>query len=199
MKSKTGLYVILGIIVILLFFGCKGCTAYNNLVGVDQDVKTKWGNVETNYQRRTDLYNSVIKTIEGSANFEKSTLTEVVQARAKATSITVDANDPKSLEAYQNAQAGLQSSFSRLLAVAENYPDLKTTTAFQGFQVQIEGTENRINVARQDYNAAVQSYNLQVKTFPNNIFAGMFGYHEKPYFQADTASQKAPDVQFNIK
>lgn len=196
MKSKTGLWVILGIIVILIFWGCS---AYNNLIGVDQDVKTKWGNVETNYQRRTDLYNSVIKTIEGSANFEKSTLTEVVQARAKATSITVDANDPKSLEAYQNAQAGLQSSFSRLLAVAENYPDLKTTAAFQGFQTQIEGTENRINVARQDYNAAVKSYNLKVKTFPNNIFAGVFGYHEKPYFQADTASQKAPDVQFNIK
>lgn len=196
MKSRTGIFIILGIIVILLFWGCS---AYNNLIGVDQDVKTKWGNVETNYQRRTDLYNSVIKTIEGSANFEKSTLTEVVQARAKATSITVDANDPKSLEAYQNAQAGLQSSFSRLLAVAENYPDLKTTAAFQGFQTQIEGTENRINVARQDYNAAVQGYNLKVKTFPNNLFAGMFGYHEKPYFQADTASQKAPDVQFNIK
>lgn len=196
MKSRTGLFVILGIIVILFFWGCS---TYNNLIGVDQDVKTKWGNVETNYQRRTDLYSSVIKTIEGSANFEKSTLTEVVQARAKATSITVDANDPKSLEAYQNAQAGLQSSFSKLLAVVENYPDLKTTAAFQGFQVQIEGTENRINVARQDYNAAVQSYNLKVKTFPNNIFAGMFGYHEKPYFQADTASQKAPDVQFNIK
>ncbi len=196
MKSKTVLFVILGIIVILFFWGCS---AYNNLVGVDQQVQTKWGNVETNYQRRTDLYNSVIKTIEGSANFEKSTLTDVVQARAKATSITVDANDPKSLQAYQNAQAGLQSSFSRLLAVAENYPDLKTTTAFQGFQTQIEGTENRINVARQDYNSAVQDYNLRVKTFPNNIFAGIFGYHEKPYFQADTASQKAPDVQFNIK
>lgn len=196
MKSRTGLYVILGIIVLLFFWGCG---TYNNLIGVDQQVKTKWGDVETNYQRRTDLYNSVIKTIEGSANFEKSTLTEVVQARAKATSITVDANDPKSLEAYQNAQAGLQSSFSKLLAVVENYPDLKTTAAFQGFQAQIEGTENRINVARQDYNAAVQAYNLKVKTFPNNIFAGMFGYHEKPFYKADAGSEKAPDVQFNIK
>jgi LemA protein len=196
MKSRTGLFVILGIFVLLLFWGCG---VYNNLIGVDQDVKTKWGNVETNYQRRTDLYNSVIKTIEGSANFEKSTLTEVVQARAKATSINVDINDPKSLEAYQNAQAGLQSSFSKLLAVVENYPDLKTTAAFQGFQAQIEGTENRINVARQDYNAAVQSYNLKVKTFPNNIFAGMFGYHEKAFYQAEPGSEKAPDVQFNIK
>ena len=196
MKSRTGLFVVLGIIVILIFWSCS---AYNNLIGVDQQVKTKWSNVETNYQRRTDLYNSVIKTIEGSANFEKSTLTDIVQARAKATSITVDANDPKSLEAYQNAQAGLQSSFSKLLAVVENYPDLKTTAAFQGFQAQIEGTENRINVARQDYNAAVQSYNLKVKTFPNNIFAGMFGYHEKPFYKADAGSEKAPDVNFDIK
>jgi LemA protein len=196
MKSKTGLYVILGIIVILIFWGCS---AYNNLIGVDQDVKTKWGNVETNYQRRTDLYNSVIKTIEGSANFEKGTLTEVVQARAKATSINVDINDPKSLEAYQNAQAGLQSSFSKLLAVVENYPDLKTTAAFQGFQAQIEGTENRINVARQDYNASVQNYNLRVKRFPNNVFAGVFGYHEKAFYKADIGSEKAPNVQFNIK
>jgi LemA protein len=196
MKSRTGLFVILGIIVLMLFWGCG---AYNNLIGVDQDVKTKWGNVETNYQRRTDLYNSVIKTIEGSANFEKSTLTAVVQARAKASSINVDINDPKSLEAYQNAQAGLQSSFSRLLAVAENYPDLKTTAAFQGFQAQIEGTENRINVARQDYNAAVQAYNLRVKRFPNNIFAGMFGYHEKAFYKADPGTEKAPDVKFDIK
>lgn len=196
MKSRTGLFVILGIIVVLFFWGCS---TYNGLIGVDQDVKTKWGNVETNYQRRTDLYNSVIKTIEGSANFEKGTLTEVVQARAKATSINVDINDPKSLEAYQNAQAGLQSSFSKLLAVVERYPDLKTTAAFQGFQAQIEGTENRINVARQDFNAAVQSYNLKVKTFPNNIFAGMFGYHEKPFYKSDPGSEKAPDVQFNIK
>ena len=196
MKSKTGLFIILGIIVLLFFWGCG---AYNDLIGVDQQVKTKWGNVETNYQRRTDLYNSVIKTIEGSANFEKSTLSEVVQARAKATSINVDINDPASLEAYQNAQAGLQSSFSKLLAVVERYPDLKTTTAFQGFQTQIEGTENRINVARQDYNAAVQDYNLRVKRFPSNIFSGIFGFHEKAFYKADPGSEKAPDVQFNIK
>jgi LemA protein len=196
MKAKTGLFVVLGIIVILIFWGCS---AYNNLIGVDQDVKTKWGNVETNYQRRTDLYSSVIKTISASANFEKSTLTDVIPARAKATSINVDISDPKSLEAYQNAQAGLQGSFSRLMAVAENYPNLKTTAAFQGFQAQIEGTENRINVARQDYNAAVQSYNLKVKRFPNNIFAGIFGYHEKAFYKADAGSEKVPDVNFDIK
>jgi len=196
MKSRTTLYVILGIVVILLFWGCS---SYNGLVTANQEVKTKWSNVETNYQRRTDLYNSVIKTIEGSANFEKSTLTEVVQARAKATSINVDINDPKSLEAYQNAQAGLQSSFGKLLAVVERYPDLKTTAAFQGFQTQIEGTENRINVARQDYNASVQSYNLKVKTFPGNIFAGIFGFHEKAFYKADVGSEKAPDINFDIK
>ena len=112
MKSRTGLYVILGLVVILFFWGCS---AYNGLIGVDQQVKAKWGDVETNYQRRTDLYNSVIKTISASANFEKSVLTDVVAARAKATSINVDINDPKSLEAYQQAQAGLQSSFSKLL------------------------------------------------------------------------------------
>lgn len=196
MKNRTGLFVVLGIIVLLFFWGCG---TYNNLIGVDQEVKTKWGNVETNYQRRTDLYNSVIKTIEGSANFEKSTLKEVIEARSRATSINVNTDDPASLEAYANAQANLQGSFGRLLAVAENYPNLRTTEAFQGFQTQIEGTENRINVARQDYNAAVQQYNLKVKRFPTNIFAGMFGYHEKAFYKADPGSEKAPDIEFNIK
>ncbi|MEO6219628.1 MAG: LemA family protein [Ginsengibacter sp.] len=196
MKSRTGLFVILGIVVLLFFWGCG---TYNNLIGVDQEVKTKWGNVETNYQRRTDLYSSVIKTIEGSANFEKSTLRDVVEARSRATSVNVDIDDPASLERYQQAQAGLQSSFSKLLAVVENYPDLKTTAAFQGFQTQIEGTENRINVARQDYNAAVQQYNLKVKRFPTAIFAGILGFHEKAFYKSDPGSEKAPDVEFNIK
>jgi LemA protein len=196
MKSRSGLFIILGIVVLLFFWGCG---AYNSLINVDQEVKSKWGDVETNYQRRTDLYNSVIKTISASANFEKSVLTDVVNARAKATSIKVDINDPKSLEAYQQAQAGLQSSFSKLLAVVENYPDIKTTKAFQDFQAQIEGTENRINVARKDYNAAVQAYNLKVKRVPNSIFAGLFGYHEKPFYKADAGSEKAPDMNFDIK
>lgn len=196
MRSRTGLFVILGIVALLFFWGCG---AYNGLIGVDQEVKTKWSSVETNYQRRTDLYSSVIKTIEGSANFEKSTLTEVIAARAKATSINVNLNDSTSLRQYQQAQAGLQSSFSKLMAVAEGYPDIKTTAAFRDFQTQIEGTENRINVARQDYNAAVQTYNLKVKTFPNNLFAGMFGYHEKAYYKSDPGSEKVPDVKFDIK
>jgi len=196
MKSRTGLFVILGIVVLLFFWGCG---QYNNLIGVDQEVKTKWGNVETNYQRRNDLYNSVIKTIEGSANFEKGTLTEVIEARSRATSVTVNIDDPASMEAYRQAQAGMQGSFSKLLAVMENYPTLQTTTAFQGFQTQIEGTENRINVARQDYNTAVQGYNLRVKRFPNNIFAGLFGYSEKAFYAADAGSENAPDINFDIK
>ncbi len=196
MKSRSGLFIILGIVLLLFFVGCG---AYNGLVGVDQDVKTKWGNIETNYQRRTDLYNSVIKTIQGSANFEKSTLNEVIAARARASSINVNINDSASLRQYQQAQAGLQSSFSKLLAVAEAYPDLKTTKAFQDFQAQIEGTENRINVARQDYNASVQTYNLKVKTFPNAIFAGILGFHERAYYKSDPGSEKAPDINFDIK
>jgi len=169
------------------------------LITSDQDVKKVWSNVETNYQRRTDLYSSIIKTIEGSANFEKSTLREVLEARSKATSINVDINDPASLEAYQKAQANLQGSFSKLLAVVENYPDLKTTQAFRDFQTQIEGTENRINVARQDYNKSIEGYNLKVKRFPRNILAGMFGFKEKPFYKADAGSEKAPEINFNIK
>lgn len=196
MKSRTGLYVILGLVVLLFFWGCG---AYNGLVGVDQQVKAKWGDVETNYQRRTDLYSSVIKTISASANFEKSTLTEVIAARARATAINVNLDDSASLGKFQQAQAGLQSSFARLMAVAEAYPDIKSTKAFQDFQAQIEGTENRINVARKDYNSAVQVYNLKVKTFPNNIFAGILGFREKPYYKSDPGSEKAPDVNFDIK
>ena len=190
------LIVILGLV--LLLGGC-GCSKYNSLVSGDQNVKNSWSNVETNYQRRTDLYSSVVKTIEGSANFEKSTLTAVIAARASATQVKVDINDPASLQKYQAAQGQLQSAFGRLMAVAEAYPNLKTTQAFQDFQAQIEGTENRINVARRDYNAAVNAYNLSVKTFPNNIFAGMFGFKEKAYYQADPGADKNPDIKFDIK
>ncbi|MEP7318155.1 MAG: LemA family protein [Panacibacter sp.] len=197
MKTKSlGLIIVVALILVL--GGC-GCNSYNGLVKGDQEVKQVWSNVETNYQRRTDLYSSVIKTIEGSANFEKSTLKEVIEARAKATSVTVDINDPESLAKYQAAQGQLQSAFGRLMAVAEAYPDLKTTKSFQDFQTQIEGTENRINIARQDYNKAVNGYNLQVKTFPNSLFAGIFSFKEKAYYKADAGSEKAPDIEFNIK
>ena len=194
--KRTGLLVILGIVLILGFWGCNG---YNGLVTADQDVKKVWSNVETNYQRRTDLYSSIIKTVEASANFEKSTLQAVVEARAKATSITVDINDPASLAAYQQAQANLQGSFSRLIASFEAYPDLKTTQAFRDFQAQIEGTENRINVARQDYNKSIEGYNLKVKRFPRSILAGVFGFKEKPFYKAEAGSEKIPEIKFDIK
>lgn len=195
-KTKIALIAMGAIFLIIILWTCNG---YNGLVSSDQGLQKVWGNVETNYQRRTDLYNSIIKTIEGSANFEKSTLKEVLEARSKATQIKVDINDPASLEAYQKAQSNLQGSFSRLMAVAESYPDLKTTKQFEGFQTQIEGTENRINTARQDYNKAIESYNLKVKRFPGNILAGIFGYGSKPYYKADEGTEKAPNIEFNIK
>jgi LemA protein len=197
MKTSNIILIVLG--AFLLIGGFWSCNVYNGLVSTEQGVKKVWSNVETNYQRRTDLYSSVIKVIEGSANFEKSTLKEVIEARSKATSIQVDINDPASLEAYQKAQANLQGSFSRLMAVAESYPNLKTTEAFRDFQTQIEGTENRINVARQDYNKAIEGYNLRVKRFPSVILARLFGYNEKPYYKADEGTEKAPKIDFNIK
>ena len=197
MKTKSlGLIIVIVLIVVLA--GC-GCNSYNGLVRGDQTVQQSWSNVETNYQRRTDLYNSVVKTIQGSANFEKSTLTAVIEARAKATSVKVDVNDPNSLAQYQQAQGQLQSAFGRLLAVAEAYPQLQTTQAFRDFQTQIEGTENRINIARRDYNDAVNKYNLQVRTFPNNLFAGIFHFQTKAYYKADAGSEKAPDINFDTK
>jgi LemA protein len=173
--KRSGLLILLGVVVILGFWGCNG---YNGLVTADQDVKKVWSNVETNYQRRTDLYSSIIKTVEASANFEKSTLTA---------------------EAYQKAQANLQGSFSRLIASFEAYPDLKTTQAFRDFQAQIEGTENRINVARQDYNKSIEGYNLKVKRFPKSLLASVFGFKEKPFYKADAGSEKNPDIKFDIK
>lgn len=194
-KNLT-LYIVLALVLILGVWSCGG---YNGLVKGDQNVKKTWGNVETNYQRRTDLYNSVIKTIEASANFEKSLLKDVVEARSKLGAVTVNTNDQASLDKYQQAQGQMQGAFSRLMGYVENYPDIKTTKSFQDFQTQIEGTENRINVARQDYNKAVEGYNLKVKRFPNNLMAGIFGFHEKAFYKADPGSDKAPDVNFNIK
>ena len=197
MSTKNITLIVIGAFVLLL--GFSGCNSYNGLISGDQEVKKAWSDVETNYQRRSDLYNSVIKTIEGSANFEKSTLRDVMAARASATQVKVDINDPATLQKFQAAQGQLQSSFGRLMAIAEAYPDLKTTKSFQDFQAQIEGTENRINIARKDYNASVQGYNLQVRHFPNNIYAGIFHFNEKAYYQADAGTENAPNIQFNIK
>lgn len=196
---KTSTLALIVIVALLLILGGCGCVQYNGIVTADNDVKTAWSNVETNYQRRTDLYSTVVKTVSASANFEKSTLTAVIEARSKATAVTVNTSDAASLAQYQQSQGQLQSAFGKLLAVSEAYPQLKTTDAFQNFQTQIEGTENRINVARRDYNTTVNGYNLKVRRFPGNIFANMFGYHEKPFYKADPGSEKNPDVNFDIK
>lgn len=198
MKGTRNLTLLIIGALVLIFF-VWGCSGYNGLVTGNQNVKKSWSNVETNYQRRTDLYSSVVKTVQASANFEKSTLQAVVEARAKATSVKVDINDPQTLQAFQQAQNNLQGSFGRLIATFEQYPDLKTTKAFQDFQTQIEGTENRINVARQDYNKAVEGYNLKVKRFPNNMISGIFGFKEKAYYEADKGTEKNPDINFDIK
>ena len=194
LRKNLGLFITLGVVLILFSYGCNG---YNGLVRADQEVKKAWSNVETNYQRRTDLYNGVIGVIESSAKFEKSTLKEVIEARASATQIKVDINDPAALSKYQAAQGQLQSSFGKLLAISEAYPDLKTTKEFQEFQTQIESTENRINIARRDFNTAVNDYNTSVKVFPKNIFANMFGFKEKTYYEADKGSEKAPNTRVN--
>ncbi len=193
---NLGVLIILGILLIVFVWGCSG---YNGLISSEQGVKRNWSNVETNYQRRTDLYNSVIKTVEASASFEKSTLQAVVDARAKATQVKVDINDPQTLQTYLDAQNELQGSFGRLIATFERYPDLKTTQAFRDFQTQIEGTENRINVARQDYNKSVEGYNLNVKRFPRNLLANIFGFKEKAYYEAEKGTEKVPEVKFDIK
>jgi LemA protein len=195
LRKNLGLFITLGVVLILFGYGCNG---YNGLVTADQEIKKVWGNVETQYQRRTDLYSSVIGVIESSAKFEKSTLKEVIDARSSATQIKVDINDPAALAKYQAAQGQLQSSFGKLMAIAEAYPDLKTTKEFQDFQAQIEGTENRIGVARKDYNEAVQKYNLNVKVFPKNILANMFGFKEKTYYEADKGTEKAPSTRINV-
>jgi LemA protein len=193
--SNIVLLSILGLFVILFFWGCGG---YNNLVSKDETVKQMTANIQSAYQRRADLIPNLVNTVKGEANFEKSTLEAVVQARASATQIKLDANDltPAKMQAYQQAQGQLSQSLGRLLAVAENYPNLQTNQAFQGLQAQLEGTENRIKVSRDDFNKAVQDYNVSVRSFPVAIFAGMWGFHVQEGFQADAGTQNAPTVNF---
>lgn len=180
---------------ILFVWGCSGC---NSIKAANQNVKKKWSDVETNYQRRTDLYNSVVKAIEASANFEKALLKDVVAARARLGSTTASVDDQESLDKYQQAQGQMQTAFSRLMGYVESYPDIKTTKAFQDFQTQIEGTENRINTARIDYNTAVEKFNLKIVKFPSSMLAGMLGMKEKAYYKANPGSENPPDINFNI-
>lgn len=196
MKPKNlGLIIILG--ALLVFGGCA-CSGYNGLVTQDENVKKAWGNVQSEYQRRTDLIPNLVNTVKGAANFEQETLTKLMEARAKATSVNVKADDltPEKLAEFQAAQSQISSGIGRLLAVVENYPDLKANQNFRDLQAQLEGTENRIKVARNDFNAAVQDYNVKVRRVPMNLLAGMFGFSVKEGFKADPGSERAPDVKF---
>lgn len=186
------------VVVIALILGMYGCSSYNGLVTSDTNVQEKWSQVQTQYQRRSDLIPNLVNTVKGAANFEKGTLVAVQEARSKATSInlTADQLTPENVQKFQAAQDQLSGSLSRLLAVAENYPNLKATQNFSELQAQLEGTENRISVARNDFNGAVREYNQSVRSFPNNIFAGIFGFPVKGFFEASQAAQNAPTVQF---
>lgn len=171
---------------------------YNSMVEKEEAVNTAWSNVENQYQRRADLIPNLVNTVKGYASHEQETLESVVNARSKATQITLNADEltPEKLKAYQAAQGEVGSTLSRLLAVTENYPELKANENFQELQAQLEGTENRISVERRNFNQVTQDYNTYIRKFPNNLFAGMFGFDKKPYFEAEAGSQKAPEVRF---
>ncbi|AFD05174.1 LemA family protein [Solitalea canadensis] len=191
--------IVLGVIAILvIIFVVGGCNGYNKMVTLDQDVKQQWGQVENVYQRRSDLIPNLVNTVKGYANFEKETLTQVIEARSKATAVNVDASKltPETFQKFQQAQDGLSSALSRLMVVVEKYPDLKANQNFLELQAQLEGTENRIAVERNKFNEVTGNYNKQIKSFPSIIFAGIFGFTEKSYFQATPGSEKAPTVQF---
>ena len=193
MKKST--IIILVVLALLVIWGVTG---YNGLVTMDENVSGQWSNVETQYQRRADLIPNLVSTVKGYASHEKETLEGVVEARSQATQIKVDANDltPEKLAEYQKAQGAVTSALGKLLAITENYPDLKANQNFLELQAQLEGTENRIAVARKDFNAAAQRYNVAVRRFPSNLIAGLFGFEKKPYFEASEGADKAPEVQF---
>jgi LemA protein len=196
MKSRNLiLIVIVGLI--LLLGGC-GCSGYNSMVSLDENVKAKWGNVQSDYQRRADLIPNLVNTVKGAANFEQETLTRVTEARANATKTTISPENltPENIQRFQQAQGELSSALSRLLVTVERYPELKANQNFLNLQTQLEGTENRIKVSRNDFNQSVQEYNGTVRRFPNNIFAGMFGFSIRRPFEADQGAQTAPSVNF---
>ncbi len=194
-KGSIILFVVLGL---LLIGGCMTCNVQKSLVTLDENSKSKWGEVQNQYQRRADLVPNLVSTVKGAANFEQKTLTDVINARSKATSIQVDPENltPEKLQEFQSAQGELSQALGRLMMITENYPQLRATEAFRDLQVQLEGTENRITVARKNFNDAVQAYNTKLRVFPNNIFAGIMGFERKGMFEADQNAQKAPQVQF---
>jgi len=191
--------VIVGFFV-LIFIGIYswGTKVYNGMVTMQESVTSQWGNVETAYQRRSDLIPNFVNTVKGAANFEQTTLTQVIEARAKATSVTIDPTKmtAENMQQFQQAQGQLSSALSRLMVVVEQYPELKATQNFRDLQVELEGTENRISVERRKFNEVAQVYNTFIKRFPQKILAGMFGFQEKPYFKATEGAEKAPEVKF---
>jgi len=195
--NKT-VWIVLGVIALVIFWGIG---SRNSMATSDQDVKAKWANVQSAYQRRADLIPNLVKTVQAVANFEKSTLTAVIEARASATQMKLDSKDlsPENLQKYQAAQSSLGGALSRLMVVAENYPQLKATENFSELQAQLEGTENRIKEERDNFNTAVQAYNTLIVTFPNSLIASFSGFAEKGFFQAEAGSEKAPEVNFDEK
>ena len=194
--KRTGLLIVLGVLVILVFWGCGG---YNGLVKQDESVKKAWNNVQTEYQNRSDLVGNLVNTVKGAANFEQNTLTAVVEARAKATSVNIKAEDltPEKMAEFQAAQGQLTGSLSRLLATVEAYPTLKATEGFMKLQTQLEGIENNIKNSRKVFNDEINTYNTKVRSFPMNILGGMFGFHAKEGFKSDPGAEKKVDVNFD--
>ncbi|NNJ89314.1 MAG: LemA family protein [Eudoraea sp.] len=190
------------IILAVVVFGIyQWAVGFNNTaVEYEANAKTEWADVESSYQRRNDLIGNLVKTVQGAADFERGTLTDVIEARAKASSTNIDINDltPEKMAAFQQAQSGLSSALSRLLVTVERYPDLKANQNFLDLQSQLEGTENRINVARDRYNDAVNIYDIHTTKFPNKLLAGWFGFEEMSRYQASPGSENAPDVNFEF-
>lgn len=193
--KRTGLLILLAVVVIVGFLGCNG---YNGLVKQEESLKRAWNNVQTEYQNRSDLVGNLVNTVKGAANFEQKTLTDVVNARAKATSVNINADNltPEKIAEFQAAQGQLSGSLSRLLATVEAYPTLKATENFTKLQGQLEGIENGIKNSRKVFNDEVNVYNTKVRSFPMNILGGLFGFHQKEGFKADAGAEKAPEVKF---
>ena len=192
---KKSIIIILAVVAILVIWAVS---VYNGLVTMDENVTGQWANVETQYQRRADLIPNLVNTVKGYAAHEKETLEAVVAARSKATQVTVDAENltPEKLKAYQEAQGEIGGALSRLLAITENYPELKANENFKELQAQLEGTENRISVERRNFNEASRDYNTYIRKFPNNILSSLFGFEKRPYFEAEAGTEKAPTVEF---
>ena len=195
MKKNKGLIITIVVIVLVALWGIS---SYNGLVGMDENVSNKWANVETQYQRRSDLIPNLVNTVKGYAKHESQTLEAVMAARLQATQVKIDPSNctPQQLAAYQKAQGDVTTALGKLLAITENYPDLKANQNFLELQSQLEGTENRINVARKDFNDSAKKYNTSLRRFPRNIIASMFGFEKRNYFEAEAGAEKAPKVEF---